>query len=155
GQGARGIQIAGRGDLLAANDVLMTNPGKVDGRPLTAMNLLDGGVVVLQGTNANLLAPRLPFYLIADLQTAICDRSRHDRTVSLYDEGTVDGEAKPLFAALLFDLLADALDGRLQLVESLPRDGRGADDGGGLQEGAFDQVAHLQLDHLAGCLVHT
>ena len=46
-QHARRREVAGRGDFLPADHLLMADAGEVDGRALAAMHLLDGRVVVL------------------------------------------------------------------------------------------------------------
>ena len=63
---ARRHQVAGRRQLLAADHVLVVDAGQVDGRPLAAVDFLDGLVVVLQRADAHALAARQPFHLVAD-----------------------------------------------------------------------------------------
>ena len=65
---ARRHQVAGRGQLLAADHVLVMDAGQVDGRPHAAMDFLDRLVVVLQRAHAHALAARQPLHLVADLQ---------------------------------------------------------------------------------------
>ena len=73
GQHARRHQVAGRGEFLAADDVLVLHAGQVDRRPLAAMDLLDRLVVILQrrarGPSRS-PSPWLPVELVADPQPA-------------------------------------------------------------------------------------
>ncbi len=47
----------------------MADAGQVDRRALAALDPLDGLVVVLERADADALAARLPFQLVADPQT--------------------------------------------------------------------------------------
>src|SRR5438105_2831145 len=121
GDGARRHQIAGRGDLLTTDDVLVADARKVDGRPLSAMDFLDRLVVVLQGADTNTLAARLPVHLVADLHAARRDRAGDDGSVPLDDERTVDRQTEPLLAGASLNFFRRLGNGSLQGVQALAR----------------------------------
>src|SRR5262245_63174938 len=105
----------------------MPDPGQVDGRPLTAVDLVDGAVVVLQRPDAHALAGGQPLDLVADLQAARRHRPGDDTAMALDDKGPVDGQAEPLPAPALLDLAADVGEGLFQLVDTGAGLRRGAD----------------------------
>ncbi len=74
--------------------------------------------------------------------------------MTLDGKRTVDRQAEPVLGAARLGLAAHLEQGRLQFGDALAGVGRGGNQRSGLQEGAVDQVADLQLDHLAGGLVH-
>ena len=82
----RGLQIAGGGQLLAAEHVLMANAGEVDGRALAAMDLVDRLVVILQRAHPHPFAARQPVHLLADLEAAGGHRARDHGAMALDDE---------------------------------------------------------------------
>ncbi len=149
-----GHQVARRGQLLAADDVLVSHAGKVDGRPLAAVDLLHGAIVVLKRAHPHPFSPRMPLQLIPHPHAAGRHRACHDGAMPLDDEGAVDGQPEPLRAAPLLHLLADLADGRLEFRNAGARVGGGLEQRGVLQEGAADEFADFQLHHLAGRLVH-
>src|SRR5262249_22311007 len=91
-----GLEEAGGGDLLAALDVLVADAGEVDGGAHAAMHFLDGLVMVLQRADADALAAREPFDLVAGLQGPGMDGAGDDGAVALDHEAAVDGKAKPV-----------------------------------------------------------
>ncbi len=66
GEDARRLEIAGGGEFLAAGDILVGDARQVDRRPLSAMDLVDDAIVIVQRADADALAARQPFDLVAD-----------------------------------------------------------------------------------------
>ena len=115
----------------------MMNAGQVNGGALAAMDFLHRFLMMLERTDADFFAARQPFDLVADREPAGRDRAGDDGSMSLHDEGAVDGETEPLFAESCmglmgrlspigamktfdFDLLASLQQRRLQFPEAGP-----------------------------------
>ena len=71
--------------------VLMGDASEVEGRPLAAVDLLDGPVVVVQRPHPHPPAARQPLQLVADADAPRRNRAGDDRAVPLHHERAVDG----------------------------------------------------------------
>src|SRR5262245_13423084 len=122
------MQVAGRRDLLPANHLFVRHACEIDGGPLAAMHFFDRLVVVMKRTHAHALARWQALGIVADAQAAGAGRAGDDGPMALHDKRAVDGDAKPLAAALLLDLATRLRNRGLELVQPQARDRGGWDD---------------------------
>ena len=87
-------QVANGRQLVPPMNLIVMDPGKIDGSPLPAMNGFDAFIMVLQAADPSGDGPGLQLQFVADRYAAAGDTPGDDSAVTSHREGSIDRHAK-------------------------------------------------------------